>query len=139
MKAELECGMAAGFLGSGRALANCGNCAALAGAGGVLLADTVAARALFAAAVVCWPAVCYFGMRVAIDARLFEELQREPVEGGAALDEWLRERGLANAKPGRSIGERSRGALRLWRRLLAAVAIQMAAALAGVLVEAWSR
>ncbi len=46
--------------------------------------------------------------------------------------------GLANPKPGRTVAERSRGALRLWRRQMAAVAVQLAAMAAGLLAQAWS-
>jgi len=138
MKPEFEFAVAAGFLRSGHALANCANCAALIAAAGALLAHAAAARLLFTASVLWWPAACYFGMRVAIDARLFRELGREGAEGGQALDELLRAWGLSNAEPGRSMAERSRGALRLWRRQMAAVAVQLAAMAAGLLVQAWS-
>ncbi len=138
MKPEFECAVAAGFLRSGQVLSNCANCAALIAAGGALLAHAPAARLLFTTSVLCWPAGCYFAMRVAIDARLFCELGREGAEGGQALDEVLHAWGLANPKPGRTVAERSRGALRLWRRQMAAVAVQLAAMAAGLLALAWS-
>jgi hypothetical protein len=137
MKPDFECAIAASFLSSGRVLANIANCAALIAAAGSLLAHTLSARLLFATSLLCWPVACYFGLRVSIDARLFRELARAPDEGGQSLDDLLRAWGLGNAKSGRSLADRSRGALRLWKRLIAAVAVQLLVLSAGVLIQGW--
>jgi hypothetical protein len=117
MKPELECGITASFLDSGKLLMNAAHCAALIAGGGMLLSDR---RLLFACSLICWPLVCYLGIRVAIDASLFRELANAPEEAVRALDEMLR------VPRARTFSQRSRGALRLWKRLIAAVAIQFA-------------
>ncbi len=137
MKPQFECAVAAGFLRSGGILLNASHCAALMAAAGALLAHALTARMLFAASILCWPAAGYFGLRVSIDARLFRELGRAPEEGGAALDELRRAWGMGGGKAGRSIGERSGGALRLWKRLAAAVGTQVALTAAAILIQAW--
>jgi hypothetical protein len=139
MKPEFECAVAAGFLCSGRVLSNSSNCAAAIAAVGALLAHPVAERMVFAASILCWPVACYFGVRVAIDASLFRELAREAADGGQALDELLRTWGLSSVKPERTIGERSRGALRLWVRLIVVVAVQVAALAAAIMIHVWVR
>jgi len=60
-------------------------------------------------------------------------------DSGPALDELLRRRGLAREKPERTISDRSGGAVKLWKRLIAIAGIQMAAALAATIIEAWAR
>lgn len=134
----MECGITAGFLRSGRMLAGASNFAAVAAAAGALLAHAFAARCLCAVSMVCWPAACYLGVRVSIDAALFREMSGQPAEGAEALDELLRLWGMGNARPDRSIAQRSLGAIRLWKRLGAAVAVQMASLAAAVVVQAVS-
>jgi hypothetical protein len=46
---------------------------------------------------------------------------------------------LAREKPERTISDRSGGAVKLWKRLIAIAGIQMAAALAATIIEAWAR
>ncbi len=137
MKPEFECAVAAGFLRSGRFLSSFSNCAALMAAAGALLAHPAAERLVFAASILCWPVACYFGVRVAIDASLVRELAREAGDGGQALDELLRTWGLSSVKPERTIAERSRGALRLWVRLIVVVAVQVAALAAAIMIHVW--
>jgi hypothetical protein len=137
MNPSFECAVTASFLRSGRVLSNASNCAALIAAAGTLLTHTLAARLSFAASFLCWPLACYFSLRVAIDASLFRDLGGAAADGGAALDDLLRTWGLARGKGGRTIAERGRGALKLWHRLIASVAAQLAAMVAGILIQAW--
>jgi hypothetical protein len=139
MKPEFECAVTASFLRSGRVLSNCSNSAALIAAAGLFLAHASAERLVFAASLLCWPVACYFGLRVAIDASLFRELAQQTADGGQALDALLRTWGLAGKLPDRTIAERSRGALRLWKRLIAVAAVQMATLAAGIMIQAWVR
>jgi len=136
-KPQVECALAAAFLQSGRVASNAANISALIGAAGALVSHVPAARWLFAASLVAWAAGCYFGLRVAADAALFRALGPEPGERADILDEALRAWGLGNGKPGRTIAERSRGAIRLWRSLIAAVALQLAALSAGIIIQTW--
>lgn len=125
MNPEFESGVTASFLRSGRVLSNASNCAALIAAAGLLFAHE---RVVFAGSLLCWPVALYLGVRVAIDASLFEERA-----AGPDLDELLRAWGFGRDKQDRTLSERSRGALRLWKYLMAAVAVQLlvlAAALA---------
>jgi hypothetical protein len=139
MKPEFECAVTASFLRSGRVLSNCSNSAALIAAAGVFLAHASAERRIFATSLLCWPVACYFSLRVAIDASLFRELGREPADGGQALDALLGAWGLAGKLPHRTIAERSRGALKLWKRLIAVAAVQLATLAAAIMIQAWVR
>jgi hypothetical protein len=137
VKAEFECRVTASFLESGRILANAGNCAAAGGVLGILLAHTLPARIVLASSMLCWPAVCYLAVRVAIDASLFRELSRE--QDGDALDEVLRADGLRKkSQPPlqpRSLAARRGGALRLWKRLMMVLTVQVAMLLGALIVE----
>jgi hypothetical protein len=70
-----------------------------------------------------WSAAVYLGIRVQIDARLFELLASQPAE---QLDRFLEAAGFRKHVQPRTISQRRRGALRLWRALLCAVAAQVA-------------
>jgi hypothetical protein len=143
MNRQFECGATASLLGSGAGLAIATNCAAVIGAAGILLAHSVTARAILLVPVMLWPLACYFSVRVAIDASLFKELALADKDSGPPreemLDEILQQRGLAQGAPGRSISDRSQGAIRLWKRLIAITGIQVAASVAALIVEAWTR
>ena len=136
MKPEFECAVTAGFLRSGQVLSNFSNCAAVIAAVGILLAHAVTERLVFASSILCWPVACYFGVRVAIDTSLIQELGREPAEGGNALDQLLRTRGLLRVQPERTLAERSRGALRLWIRMIIIVAVQLAILVVAMVIQA---
>jgi hypothetical protein len=136
MKPEVECVVTASFLRSGRVLCNASNFAAAIAGVGVLQSHRAAARGLFAASMACWPIVCYLGVRVAIDASLLRELAGSPVDGGRALDELLRARGLLRTGAERTLADRNRGAFRLWTRLTVAVAIQLALLAAAMVIQA---
>ncbi len=77
-----------------------------------------------------WCAEVYLAIRVQIDARFFELLAAHPPE---QLDRFLKEAGLRKQIAPRTIPERRRGALRLWRALVFAVAAQIALLLAAIL------
>jgi hypothetical protein len=104
-----------------------------------MLAHSGMARAILVAPVLFWPAAFYIGLRVAIDASLFRELALADQGNGTALDELLRQRGLARGRPGRTISDRSRGAVKLWKRLIAITGIQVATSVAAIIVEVWAR
>lgn len=137
MKPELDGKVTASFLRAGRVVSNASNCAALIVGAGLLLGRPGAGRLFFAASAVLWLVAVYLGLRVAIDAGLFRDLAETPEDGGRALDEWLSSRGLGQPARERSMEERSRGALRLWIRLLVVVAVQMAALVVGLVLNAW--
>jgi hypothetical protein len=139
MNPRFECGVTASLLSSGASLAIASHCAAVIGAAGILIAHSAAARLVFVAPVLCWPAACYFSVRVAIDASLFKELALADQDSGPALDELLRRRGLAREKPKRTIAGRSQGAVKLWKWLIAITAIQIATSLAAAILETWAR
>lgn len=116
MKPEVECGLTASFLRSGRVLSNFSHFVALIAAGAILQNHT---RLWFAGSFLCWPIACYFSVRVAIDESLFRELAASPVDAARALDEVL-----SRAPGQRTVSDRSRGALRLWKFLISAVVLQ---------------
>jgi hypothetical protein len=139
MNSSLECGVTASFLRSAKMLANASHCAALIGAAGVLLASSLPARLIFAASVLCWPGACYLGLRCAVDAYLFRDLPLAEEGAGKAMDSVLRAHGLIRNASDRPLADRCRGALALWKRMVALVSLQVLAVLAGVIVQALAR
>jgi hypothetical protein len=126
LRAGFDCKVTAGFLESGRVIANAGNTAALiAGIGcwssqgivGVLLGVSLAA----------WLLESWFAVRVAIDRSLFHSLAGEPADGADWLDALLVDWKLLKRAQSRSMPDRSRGALQLLRLQVAALAVQLAA------------
>jgi hypothetical protein len=70
---------------------------------------------------VAWCALVYFAVRVELDARLFLLLAESP----GSFDEWMAAAGLRkNALP-RTLEDRRRGAMRLWRALLIALIVEI--------------
>jgi len=129
MKPEAECRVTASFLESGRVVCHASHCGAAMAGLGVLLARAAGARLLLAGSLPFWLAGIYLGVRVAIDASLFQLLAGGAGDGWQALDE-------LRARPARTLEERRGGAMRLWVCLLAAVAIQLALLMAGLAVQA---
>ncbi len=127
----------ASFLRSGRVVSNASNFAAVIAGFGLLLGRPGAGRVLFAVSVATWLVAVYLGLRVAIDAGVFRDLTGEPELGVRGFDEWLRSRGLGKPVGNRPMEERSRGALRLWIRLMVVAAVQFAALAAGLVLQAW--
>jgi len=100
--------------------------AILAGAG--ILHQGVEAPYLIALA--AWGYLVYLQMRVSLDAELFSWLG----SGGTTeeLDGFLVRAGLLSAPRERSDEDRCRGAIRLWKRLLFVLAVELAAVVAGL-------
>lgn len=71
----------------------------------------------------CWLVVCYFAVRVSLDAGLLDLM----AQGSEHVDDWLARAGLRSRPQARSLEDRCRGARRLARNLLAAWMAQMAA------------
>jgi hypothetical protein len=72
------------------------------------------------ASLLAWLFHCYIALRVAIDAGLFGDLPGHEAE----LDAWLLRFGLRGHRAPRSLDERTRASLRLWKLQLAAFALQ---------------
>jgi hypothetical protein len=83
-----------------------------------------------AVALGAWALLIYLQLRVHLDAELFQWL----AEGGSMeeLDTFLERTGLRKRSGERSADERLRGALGLWRQLLAVLVIELAAAAIGL-------
>jgi hypothetical protein len=74
-----------------------------------------------------WIVECWFTVRVMIDASLFQYLAAEPEHGWRRLDELLSDSRLRRMPEGRSVADRRRGAIGLWRRQAVTLAIQLSA------------
>lgn len=128
MDSEFDCKATAAVLRSGTAVALAGHAAALMS---VLAAGTDARTAWIAIlALLDWCVVVYLAIRVRIDAGFFELLAGHPPE---PLDEWLKATGLRAGTPPRTMADRRSGALRLWRRLVIAVVVQIGLLVASLL------
>jgi hypothetical protein len=77
-----------------------------------------------------WCVVVYLAIRVKIDTQFFALLATEPAD---QLDTWLAETGLRKDTGPRTLPERRSGALRLWRMLVAGVALEIVLLLAALL------
>src|ERR1039457_5256187 len=128
LSADFTCGLTRSFLGSGRVLANAGNAAAIVGGVGCVVAGPVYSRIVLAGSLLFWFVECWFAVRVAIDGSLFGVMAGDPGGGGGRVA------GLVN-RTGRPLAERSRGALALWRKQIAALAVQLAALAAGIILR----
>jgi hypothetical protein len=80
--------------------------------------------------ILVWCLIVYLAIRIKIDVRFFELLAVQPAEH---LDAWLNTNGLRKSTRPKTIPERRRGALRLWRALMAGVAIEIALLLLAML------
>ena len=121
---SFDCRATAALLHSGSSVALAGNVAAVIAAICIRSAGAIAFCVLIA-----WCAVVYLAIRVSIDARFFELLANHPVD---QFDSWLNATGLRKTSTARTIQERRRGAIRIWRALIAAAAIEIAMTLIGV-------
>jgi hypothetical protein len=132
VRAGFDCEVTAGFLESGRTLSNVANAAAIIAAvsiTGVLCVVSLAA----------WLVESWFAVRVAIDRSLFRTLAANPQDGADWLDALLLDWKLIPAAKSRSMQDRSRGALRLWRMQAAALTVQLLAMLAGIVLRMVNR
>ncbi len=125
MRIDLECKATAAVLRSGSTLALAGHTAALMA--------VIALSWITIPALLTWSVVIYLSIRVKLDVEFFDLLLTQPPE---SLDEWLKASGLrANLPPDRSIADRRIAALTLWRKLAAAVALEIALVLFSVLLK----
>ena len=136
MKPAFECSVTASILESGRVMANAGHAGAIVAGVGSAFAHTAIVRMIFAASILCWLVECWLAGRVAIDASLFRTLATEPEDGGKMLDELLTGWGLGRNLKERSMADRSRAALGLWRRQAAVLAIQLTSLATGIVIQA---
>jgi hypothetical protein len=128
LPASFDCLATAAVLRSGNIVAQAGHVAVVISALSILKRGP--APWIEWCSVLVWCSVVYFAIRVKMDSLFFEMLAVYPAE---QLDQWLDAASLRkNARP-RTIPERRRGALRLWRGLTAAVAIEMVLMLLGML------
>jgi hypothetical protein len=86
-----------------------------------------------------WLVESWFAVRVAIDRSLFRTLAANPRDGADWLDALLVDRKLIKAANSRSMEDRSRGALRLWRLQAAALTVQLVVLVAAVVLRVGSR
>jgi hypothetical protein len=129
LRAGFDCEVTAGFLDSGRTLSNIANAAAIIAGlstSGIPLGLSLAA----------WLVESWFAVRVAIDRSLFRTLAANPQDGADWLDALLVDWKLIKAAKSRSMADRSRGALGLWRMQAAALSVQLAALAVGIILRA---
>jgi hypothetical protein len=134
VRGGFDCEVTAGFLESGRTLANVANAAAIIAGIGCWTSRGVT-EVLLALSLMAWIVGSWCAVRVSIDRSLFRTLAKNPTEGGDWLDALLVDWNLVKGAPSRSMHDRSRGALRLWRRQSTALAVQLAALAAALLVR----
>jgi len=125
MNDAVECQLTASFLDSGRTIAHAGNAAAVVAGIGCMTGGPFAGHLVLALSLVFWFVGCWFAVRVSIDSSLFRALAGDAEEASRQLDRMLR-------RPGRPLAERTRGALALWRKQIAALALQLAALAVGI-------
>jgi hypothetical protein len=135
VRAGFDCKVTAGFLESGRALANFANAAAIIAGVGCWWVHG-ACVVLLGMSLLGWVLESWFAVRVAIDRSLFRTLAEEPAEGADWLDGLLVDWGLVKAAQSRSMPDRTRGALRLFRMQCVALALQMAALGGAIMLHA---
>jgi hypothetical protein len=135
MRAGFDCKITTAFLDSGRTLANVANAAAVVAGVGCWFARPSSGVAL-GLSLVAWLVETWFAVRVAIDRSLFRSLAEEPADGADWLDALLVDWKLVKTAQSRSMPDRIRGALGLWRRQSAALALQLAALAAALVLQA---
>jgi hypothetical protein len=80
--------------------------------------------------VLVWCSMVYLAIRVKIEGHFFDLLAVHPAE---QLDVWLDTAGLRKKTSSKTIDQRRRGALRIWRALVVAVTMQIALMLPALL------
>ena len=87
-------------------------------------------EAAYLAGLGAWGYLVYLQVRVSLDAELFGWL----ANGGTPeeLDGFLVRSGLISGKRERSVEDRCRGALRLWRQLMVVLAVELVAVMIGL-------
>jgi hypothetical protein len=127
LRAGFDCDVTAGFLESGRTVANVANAAAIVAGVGYWYEGPGASAVGLAVSLVFWAVESWFAVRVAIDRSLFHTLAEEPGEGADWLDALLVDWKMVKSPKSRSMADRSRGALRLWRMQWVALGLQLTA------------
>jgi hypothetical protein len=127
-----DCKATAAVLKSGSAIAMAGHAAAIMS---VLVIASPIWKGGFgiwmeSCSIAVWCVAVYLAVRVRIDGEFFELLANESADD---LDAWLESAGLRKKSAARSVQERRRGALRLWRGLGLAVGVEIALMLLGLL------
>ena len=135
MNTGLDNRITASFLESGRMLARTSHTAALVAGIGSAAAHSTVPRIVFSGSLLCWLVECWFAVRVAIDASLFQHLAGEPEDQWRRLDELLDCWALRRTAEGRSTADRSRGAIALWRRQAVALTMQVVMVIAAFLLQ----
>jgi hypothetical protein len=146
MSNDVNCGLTAGFLDSGHVLANASNAAAIVAGIGCIIAGPACGRWVLGGSFLFWFVECWFAVRVSIDGSLFRVLAADPVEAGRKLDAMLSRPAGAPTRPNaspfgtatvrdRPLEERTRGAMKLWRKQIAALAMQLATLTAGIVLR----
>jgi hypothetical protein len=119
---SFDCRATAAVLRSGKSAVVAGHVAAVISALSIRSGGWIA--------LLVWCAVIYLAVRVRMDALFFELLADHPAE---QFDDWMKAAGLRKHASPRTIQDRRHGALRLWRGLIAAVIVEIALTLVGVL------
>lgn len=126
MSEAVECEVTAGLLESGTAAGYAAHAGAIVA--GLGLYSSGPQRWALAAALAVWMAAVYLHIRVALDAKLFRLLASSP----SNVDRILLEAGLIPEARERSLGDRRRGALSLWKKLIAALVAELVCLAIGV-------
>jgi hypothetical protein len=132
--ASFDCRATAAVLRSGSSVALAGHAAAVMSV--LSIGNGGSAAWVGCCSMLTWCVVVYLALRVKMDALFFEVLAVDPGavdQNAGQLDDWLEATGLRKNAGPRTIEDRRRGALRLWKALVAAVATQIALMLAGTL------
>lgn len=120
---ELDSLVVAGFLESGSNLALTSHAAALiAGFGAMVDLDDLS-KLLCAVSLLCWLLSCWFSFRVAMDASLFRHLAGGGSDAFQRLDELLSNWGCRPRSKDRTIADRTRGPISLWRMEIGALVL----------------
>jgi hypothetical protein len=136
MNVRVDSSLTASFLESGQMLAHAANVAALVAGVASVTVHSAFVRVLLAGSMLCWLVECWFAVRVTIDASMFRQLAGESEGNWRRLDELLIDWGFPRMPEGRSVGNRSRCAITLWRRQAVTLAIQLATLVAAGILEA---
>jgi len=125
--ASFDCRATAAVLRSGESAALAGHAAAVMN---VIFIALSKSKWTGLCSLLVWCAVVYLAVRVKMDAQFFELLADHPAE---QFDLWLDAAGLRRNAGPRTMQDRRRGALKLWRALAIAVTIEIALMLLGAL------
>ena len=135
LSAPFDCRATVAVLRSGSSIALAGHTAAVMSV--LSIGNGGSAAWIERCSMLIWCAVVYFSIRVKMDVLFFEllgESQSAEDQNAEQLDDWLDAAGLRKNAGPRTIEQRGRGALRLWRAMVAAAATQIVLMLAGMIL-----